>query len=341
MNLNISNLASLIFSVNKNIAPPKTVENKEFKVQSSQQTLQNNNLNSQQFIGVTNRIVNTANSLMSNMQQNIFLRDMLNLPKEWTSLLNEFAFSANNAQLANLLKNLQNANTGTINSSLLALLNSSAKVNLEALAAQLGQNSSLMADKMFKLMGNAINQQSIAQLKEIMLIGASIANSAQVNPQEFIRDIIQMYLPWLPLVPPQEKDLNEIETKTGASDNENSQLLFYLSTNTLGYFKVEILLGDENEIYINNVVSKTNNELRELLCNNIKESLKKVSLNAKLFFSQKIDYEEIKLQEKQLYIVNSSDSLAGLTLLHTISKTIFEFDEKEGQRAQRVEEILN
>ena len=57
--------------------------------------------------------------------------------------------------------------------------------------------------------------------------------------------------------------------------------------------------------------------------------------------SQKIDNEEINLKEKQIYIVNADDSLAGLTLLHSISRTIFEFDEKEGQRAQRLEETLD
>jgi len=337
MNFNISNLASIIFSVNKNVGTNKTANKSEFQAPTINNS-QSETITTQQFIGLTNHIAITAKNIMNNMQQNIFLRDMLNLPKEWTNLLNEFAFSANNAQLANLLKNLQNQNGGTINSSLLALLNSSARVNLAALAEQINKNSSLMADKMLKLMGNAMNQQNITQLKDIMLIGASIANSANVNPQEFIRDIIQMYLPWLPLVPPQEKDLSEIEIKTGSADNENSQLLFYLATTSIGYFKVEILLDDENEVYINNLVENKNEELREALCLKLEESFKKSSLKVKLYFSQKIDDAEMNLKEKQLFIVNSNDSLAGLTLLHSISKTIFEFDEKEGQRAQKIEE---
>ncbi|MBR2386123.1 hypothetical protein IKA92_02360 [bacterium] len=339
MNLNISNLASIVFSVNKNVAPQKTAGNSEFKAPTPTNT-QSDNLTPRQFAVLSQQVTTAATNIMNNIQQNIFLKDMLGLPKEWTNLLNEFAFSANNAQLAAMLKGLQSANA-PVNSSLLALLNSSARVNLAALAQQLSQNSSLMADKMLKLMGNAMNQQNIAQLKDIMLIGASIANNAQVNPQEFIRDIIQMYLPWLPLVPPQDKDLTEIETKAGGQGNENSQLLFYLSTSTLGYFKVEVLLGDENEVYITNIVEKFNNELKELLCNKLKESFKTTSINAKLFLSQKVDNEEINLKEKQIYIVNADDSLAGLTLLHSISRTIFEFDEKEGQRAQRLEETLD
>lgn len=340
MNFNISNLASIVFSVNKNTAPQKNVENNNFQLTNSQAqntSVQNNN----QFVGQIYQIPNNANTLMNNIQHNIFLRDMLNLPKEWSALLNEFALSANNSQLAELLKNLQNSKNNDVNSSLLALLNSDAKVNLLALAEQLKQNSSLMADKLLKLMGNMMNQQNITQLKDIMLIGASIAHNAQVNPQEFIRDIIQMYLPWLPLVPPQEKDLSIIEEKLGNKNNENSQLLFYLSTNSLGYFKIEILLSEENEIYINNIVEKNNNELRDSLCNKLKEDIKKTSLKAKIFFSQKIDNEETIVKEKQLHIVNCNDSLVGLTLLHSISRIIFEFDEKEGRRAQEAERSLD
>jgi len=162
MNFNISNLASIIFSVNKNVGTNKTANKSEFQAPTINNS-QSETITTQQFIGLTNHIAITAKNIMNNMQQNIFLRDMLNLPKEWTNLLNEFAFSANNAQLANLLKNLQNQNGGTINSSLLALLNSSARVNLAALAEQINKNSSLMADKMLKLMGNAMNQQNITQ----------------------------------------------------------------------------------------------------------------------------------------------------------------------------------
>ena len=106
MNFNISNLASIIFSVNKNVATNKTANKSEFQAPPTNNS-QSETLTPQQFIGLANQITISAKNIMNNMQQNIFLRDMLNLPKEWTNLLNEFAFSANNAQLANLLKNLQ------------------------------------------------------------------------------------------------------------------------------------------------------------------------------------------------------------------------------------------
>ena len=338
MNFNISNLASIVFSVNKSVSPQKPMENKEFFPSPTNKELLSN-LNSRQLDGLYMQVSNAATNIMNNIQQNIFLRDMLGLPKEWANLLKEFPLNTNNAQLAAMLKGLNTAGTNSVNSTLLALLQAQTRVDLAALAEHLNKNSALMADKLLKYMGAAnMNQQNIAQLKEIMLIGASIANSAQVNPQEFIRDIIQMYLPWLPLVPPTDKDLSEIEAKMTGEDIKNAQVVFYLSTKSLGYFKVEILLDDENEIYINNVCEKDDDDIRKTLQENLDQNIKKTSINAKLYYSRKIDTEDEKLnlKDKQIFIINSSDSLVGLTLIQLISKVIFEFDEKQGQRFEKV-----
>ena len=340
MNLNISNLASIVFSVNKNVAPQKPAENKEFLPSPANQELLSN-LNSKQLNSLYMQVSNAATNIMNNIQQNIFLRDMLGLPKEWSNLLKEFSINGNNAQLAAMLKGLNAAGTNSVNAALLAILQSQTRVDLAALAQHLNKNSALMADKLLKYMGAAnMNQQNIAQLKDIMLIGASIANSAQVNPQEFIRDIIQMYLPWLPLVPPTDKDLSEIETKMTGEDNKDAQVVFYLSTKSLGYFKVEILIDDKTEIYVNNVCEKDDEDIRKILQENLEQNIKKTSINAKLYYSRKIDNgdENLNLKDKQIYIINSTDSLVGLTLIQLISRVIFEFDEKQGQRFERLEE---
>ena len=42
--------------------------------------------------------------------------------------------------------------------------------------------------------------------------------------------------------------------------------------------------------------------------------------------------DKLNKKEKQLYIVNSTNSLIELTLIQLISRIIFEFDEKEGLR---------
>ncbi len=341
--MNISNLAHVVLNVHNNI----TSATKQNAVQNNQQNFNAatpsnqellSNMSQPQLNNLYFQITQAKTNIMNNAQQNMFLRDALGLPKDWANLLKEFS-TMENSQLAGMLKNLTTQGQSPVQEALLQLLNSNAKLNIQALAMQLKENSALMADKLFKFMGTvAMTPGNMAQLKEIMTIGASIANSANVNPQEFLRDIIQMYLPWLPLVPPKEEDLNEIETKFSKDKNKNAQTLFYIATNHLGYFKIEILSDEEPEIYISNISKTENDELREALCTDLKENIKKSSINAKLYFSRKIDDEEMKISDKQLFIVNSDNSIISLSLMHLLARVIFEFDEKQAQRFMKVEE---
>lgn len=285
--------------------------------------------------GAIARIQIAATNIMNNMQQNVFLRDMMGLPKDWTALLNEFVLNSN-AQVANMINNLNTTGQNPMQEALLALLSSNSKVDLAALAAMLNKNAALMGDKLLKYMGDVTMQNNIAQLKDIMMIGASIASSAKTNPNEFIRDIIQMYLPWLPLVPPKEEDLNDIQAKIAGSSEQDAQISFYISTTNIGYFKIEIVTGNEPEIYINNVYEKEITELKETLIKTLKENIKKNCPNAKVFYSGKAD-KDLDKKGKQLYIVKSSDSMTGLVLLQLIARVIFEFDEVQAQRFLKLE----
>ena len=334
MNFNISTLASMVFQAQKAAEPQKPAQPKEqiqkFSVSPSNEEMLAN-LTTKQIDGLYARVQQAAANIMNNMQQNIFLRDMMGLPKDWTNLLNGFVINSNN-QIANMINGLNTAGQNSMQEALLALLASNSRIDLEALAAMLNKNATLMGDKLLKYMGDMyMSQNNIAQLKDIMLIGASIAGSAKTNPNEFIRDIIQMYLPWLPLVAPKQEDLAEIQTKIGGGNEGDAQFSFFISTNNIGYFKIEIVTGEETEVYINNVYEKETSELRENLEKTLKDNIKKNSPNAKVFYSGKID-TNLDKKEKQLYIVKSSDSMTGLVLLQLISKIIFEFDEVQAQR---------
>lgn len=337
MNFNISNLASIIFSVQKNVEPqkPPPPPTQKFSLEQKNAEILSN-LSAKEMQGTIARIQIAATNIMNNMQQNIFLRDMMGLPKDWTALLNEFVLNSN-AQVANMINNLNATGQNPMQEALLALLASNSKVDLAALAQMLNKNAALMGDKLLKYMGDVTMQGNIAQLKDIMMIGASIASSAKTSPNEFIRDIIQMYLPWLPLVPPKEEDLNEIQAKIAGSSENDAEISFYISTTNIGYFKIEIVTGNEPEIYINNVYEREIAELKETLVNTIKENINKNSPSAKVFYSGRVD-KDLDKKDKQLYIVKSSDSMTGLVLLQLIARVIFEFDEVQAQRFLKLED---
>ena len=341
MNFNISNLAHVVFSVQKAVEPQKPAphqpQTQKFSLeQKNAETLAN--LSAKELQGTIARIQIAATNIMNNMQQNIFLRDMMGLPKDWTNLLNEFLLTSN-SQVSNIINNLNTTGQNTMQAALLALLSSNSKVDLAALAEMINKNAALMSDKLIKYMGDISMQNNIAQLKDVMLIGASIASSAKTNPNEFIRDIVQMYLPWLPLVPPKQEDLDEIQAKIAGSSEDEAQISFYISTNNIGYFKIEIVVEDEPEIYINNVYEKEIDELKDNLVKTLKDNIKKNSAKAKVFYSGKID-KDLNKKDKQLYIVKSSDSMVGLILLQLIARVIFEFDEVQAQRFLKASELL-
>ena len=205
MNFNISTLASMVFQVQKAAEPPKPAQPQQqaqkFSVSPSNEEMLLN-MTSRQIDGLYAQVQQAATNIMNNIQQNIFLRDMMGLPKDWSTLLNGFVLNSN-AQIANMINGLNVTGQNSMQEALLALLASNSKVDLAALAAMLNKNATLMGDKLLKYMGDMyMTQNNIAQLKDIMMIGASIASSAKTNPNDFIRDIIQMYLPWLPLVAP-------------------------------------------------------------------------------------------------------------------------------------------
>ncbi|MDD3594045.1 MAG: hypothetical protein PHX18_05400 [Candidatus Gastranaerophilales bacterium] len=340
MNFNISNLATLVFSVTKAAEPQKPLELKSFDVaKEAQQNLQQANVQTNLPSPNPAVIIVKTPTVMNNMQLNMFLRDMLNLPKDWLELMVKFS-SGQNDTVSAMLKNLAATNNQGLSSEVLKLLQSNAKVDLLALAQLLKNNSGLLADKLLRLVNSSgLNQSNIAQMKEIMLIGASLALNAQTNPAEFIRNIIQMYLPWLPLLPPQQKDLEEIMEQAGKKEKDNSQVLFYISTEKSGYFKIEIILLDEPEIFITHIVEKADDEVKYKILDNLKTIIKKHSLRAKFFFSQRAENSEEKPLQKQLYIVNSTDSMIGLSLIQLIARVIFEFDEKYSLQQTREDRL--
>ena len=96
MNFNISNLASVIFQVNKVVDKNKSLNNNAEKFEAlSNKQAKLENITSKSLDNLYFQVANSATRIMNNMQQNIFLKDMLGMPKEWTMLLNEFLMSPN------------------------------------------------------------------------------------------------------------------------------------------------------------------------------------------------------------------------------------------------------
>ena len=331
------NISSFVFSINKTstVKPVNSEQTKQFEVESN---IANNNQNaSAKEVIVLPQTAATA-SIMNNVQMNMFLKEMLNLPKEWATLLSEFIKlnGVNAKEIENALSNLNN------NTKLASLLQINPKVDLEAIAKLIASNSTQLTDKMVKLMSGAIFDKAlINQMKEVSLIGSSIATALNINQNDFIRSVVQMYLPWLPFVPPEQRENMERLTETFSDEEQHSsmQTSFFLTTVALGFFKIEIIEEKGIEIFITRITDKlneTDDTLKKMLKDVATKYFKETNFD---YFSKEKLCEDIK-KEKELHIINSSNSAISLMLIQMLSRKIFEADDEkilDNTRASKLE----
>lgn len=332
------NISSFVFSINKTttVKAVNSEQNKQFEVEAK---VANNNQNGLAKETVILPQTAATVSLMNNIQMNMFLREMLNLPKEWVTLLSEF-IKLNGANAKEIEKALSNLNNNT---RLLALLQNNPKVDLEAIAKLIATNSTQLTDKMVKLMAGAnFDKTLISQMKEISLIGSSIATALNINQTDFIRSIVQMYLPWLPFVPPEQRDNMERLTEAFGDEeaHSSSQTSFFVTTVALGYFKFEISEDKGIDIFVTRIAEKLDEAdatLNKMLDNVAKKYFKDIEFS---YLSKEKICDEIK-QEKELHIIGSSNSAIALMLIQMLSRKIFEADDNKIIENGRVAKLEN
>ena len=330
------NISSFVFSINKTTTVKGVNQENQQNFEVEAQVTNNQNAQGRETIILPK--INTSLSLMNNMQMNMFLREMLNLPKEWNKLLSEF-INLNGANIKDIEQALANLNN---NSKLIALLQANPKVDLAALAKLIANNSANLTDKMVKLMAGAIFDKTlINQMKEISLIGSSIATAFNINQNDFIRSVVQMYLPWLPFVPPEHRENMERLTEAFSDEEQHSssQTSFFLTTVALGFFKIEITEDKNIEIFITRIAEKideTDDALKKMLKDVAIKYFRDINFS---YYSKEKTADNIK-NEKELHIINSSNSAIALMLIQMLSRKIFEADDDknlDNTRASKLE----
>ncbi len=331
------NISSFVFSITKtsNVKSVNSEKPQGFEVEAQ---VTNNQISQSKEVIVLPQ-VNTSAAYMNNIQMNMFLREMLSLPKEWAALLADFVNlkGVNVKDIENVLLNLNN------NSKLLALLQANPKVDLAALAKLIEHNSANLTDKMVKLMAGAVFDKTlINQMKEISLIGSSIATAFNINQSDFIRSVVQMYLPWLPFVPPEYRENTERLNEAFSDEEQHSsaQTSFFLTTAALGFFKVEIIEEEGIEIFITRIADKLD-ETDDLLKKNLKDVAVKYFKETDFNYISKEKADDNNKNEKELHIISSSNSAISLMLIQMLSRKIFETDDAKILDNNRVEKLEN
>lgn len=171
-------------------------------------------------------------------QRASYIKDLMNLPQEFKDFLNELSkLYAQNPELAS--KNLPN------------------KLQFDAIAKLLAQNSDVATQKLMQVIANLSRAgvSDIAQFKSMMnIIGASVAAFSADNSQA-VKSLILLYLPWLPLNASKNEhldfelnffDSNDPENPLGGDSIETVSILI----KTQNYGNISALLEMSRDLKI-------------------------------------------------------------------------------------------
>jgi hypothetical protein len=315
--INFNNIATIITKIAQNA-----------EGQESKQSLSNNSEFAKTFTNL-HQYIEQSKAVkiqdLSKYQMNMLIRELMSLPKEWSAFLKLIVMNNNSANLP-----------------LEILLLKNPKIDLNNMSQLLNQNSAKMLDKLIKLSMSTGNQQSIEQFREVVNIGNAMFSNVSLPNGDLLRNTLPLYLLWLPLNDPNlnkledlKKEFNPIEKK------QDSETLFFISTKNIGKLKISIILLDKKyEINIINIIPEKNEELEKQLKQKINSECSKVSVGVNLFYSSKLS-ENSEPAEKQLYIINTDNSLVSLILLQLVAKAVFETDDRALLIKERKSKIEN
>lgn len=227
---------------------------------------------------------------LANLERSLYIKDLMNLPKEMEEVLV-------------VIQNKTNA--GSELTKLLAT-----DINLSALSDLIQKGGKEAMNKLVLVMAEASKQGiDTSQIKEaIKLINASISVAEQDNAKQVLKSFILLYLPWLPLQEGVDFDL-EIESSEGESGESELSITIMISTRNFGNVRVTLILiaGNSMSIFVN----CSDKFPKEELLKRIKEESKIHSMQADVIFEQK----EIKADksDEENYTRQAKISMSNLS----------------------------
>ena len=250
-----------------------------------------NILNQQSSIqqSVIQHTANLNNSLLQNLKMNslaakqnsLYLKDLMNLPKE----------------IKEILVVLQNANNAAAAKDVSKLL--TANINLANLAELIQINGKQAVNKLVAAMAEASKQgiTDLSQLKEaVKFINASVSVAGQDNPAQLLKNFMLLYLPWLPLQEGVDFDL-EIESSEEQASGSDMTITVMISTINYGNVKVLLILHGLNSIDI--FVNCCDKFPKEELIKHINDESKAHSIQSQVSFEQNKATQQEEITSRQ------------------------------------------
>ena len=250
---------------------------------------------------------------MENTERAILVKELLNLPKDFQTLLATMQ-NAKNLNQVNLQQNMQNINI----SQLMELMQTNGKEALSKLMQLTG---------MLNKNGNVDTKQ----LQELQfVINACMPNAAMTNVQ-FMKNLILLYLPWLPIGENNNFDIDfsssEENDVTGGESEDTITIL--IQTENYGNVKVLLVLEASNKINI--IINCAKIFPKDLLLARLNENSKEYKLETQTTVNEQETVDKSTLDKNQKVHMSGASVLNPYILLmaHAIIRNVIEIDKNQ------------
>lgn len=305
----------------KTVVPKPETGVESFVMKESMQS------SSRQVVASQINFQNLQFNALSRSEQAVLLRDLMNLPKEITSLLALLAFENPDSKLVQEL--FKDATKLILISDIQKLLDT---------------NSKELLNKLIKLIQPTSGSiQNIDQLKELINAMQRLMPALNAPNNEVLKSVILMYLPWLPLVQPQDIHVEYEQKKTPSEEySEDVSLVIFATTENIGRLKCNVISNNNNlniqveslnydesiKEYLSELIKKINNEVNSA----------KIQANSELAGYKS---KEINKSERREISIHHGQSISPKVLMaaHIITRVIFEVDEDISLKKKRKEQL--
>ncbi len=271
----------------------------------------------------SSRNLNAKYNVISLENQAKLIKQLLSFPDDIESLLSTFLSEKTSEEIMETL-----------------LKQPEQTINISLIKEMLGNNSKQSMDKLIKLFQQLYGgTQNTEQLKEIMSLLSQITPKKDSTPQEVIKNLILLYLPWFPLAEKQDLQIRfEKHNSSEEEDSEQTALVIYISTINLGRFKVVILLNLSSiKIQIENYEKESQGEknrkdyLEKILSEiNMQTRKDKIQTTTELLISEQKEAKEAQEERKREVVISPVGKISPVVIIvaQKIAKIILEMDEK-------------
>lgn len=223
---------------------------------------------------------------LANMEQSLYVKDLMNLPKNLEEVL---VLIQNNAEQMEGTAQLLTKN-----------------INLSTLAELIQAGGKEAMNKLILVMSEAAKQgiTDTTQIKEaIKFINASVSVASKEEPNQILKTFMLLYLPWIPLQEGVDFDL-EIEASGGNDSGEELSLTIMIATRNYGNVRATLVLLEGNSMSI--IINCSDDFPKEKLLERLKGENKTHSIQSDITFSQQKVTQKTESEKPQAKVSMSN-----------------------------------